>query len=298
MIAFARALAAEAAARLAAAYDQTAGLAVDFKGRRDLVTDVDRSTEIFLAARIHEHFPDDAILGEESIRRMGRSGRVWILDPLDGTTNFVHCHPMFCVSIAVADGFTRMPDPRDPGLDALASGLFPPGDLPRVLLGVVAAPILREVFWGERGRGAYLGERRLRVSSATDLGDALVATGFAYRRNELSNSNLGNFGRLALRARGIRRGGSAALDLCYVAAGRFAAFWELYLKPWDVAAGILLVEEAGGRVTDFSGGSRALEGVEVLATNGRVHESVRELLDGPDPAWAAGERARLSRAEA
>jgi myo-inositol-1(or 4)-monophosphatase len=292
VLAFTRALAEEAAGRLAEAYGTIDESAVESKGRRDLVTEVDRRTETFLAARIAARFPDDAILGEESIRRPGRSGRVWILDPLDGTTNFVHGHPMFCVSLALAEGYTGPPR-ADSVFDARASGFFDPGSLPRPVLGVVAAPLLRETFWAERGGGAWLNERRVRVTRARDLGEALVATGFAYRRNELANDNLANFGRLALRVRGVRRGGSAALDLCYVAAGRFGAFWELYLKPWDVAAGMLLVEEAGGRVTDFAGGARAIEGVEVLATNGALHEPVRALLEGADPRWASGERLKL-----
>jgi myo-inositol-1(or 4)-monophosphatase len=292
VLAFTRALAEEAAGRLAEAYGTIDESAVESKGRRDLVTEVDRRTEAFLAARIAARFPDDAILGEESIWRPGRSGRVWILDPLDGTTNFVHGHPMFCVSLALAEGYTGPPR-ADSAFDTRASGFFDPGSLPRPVLGVVAAPLLRETFWAERGGGAWLNGRRVRVTRARDLGDALVATGFAYRRNELANDNLGNFGRLALRTRGVRRGGSAALDLCYVAAGRFGAFWELYLKPWDVAAGMLLVEEAGGRVTDFAGGARAIEGVEVLASNGALHEPVRVLLEGADPQWASGERVKL-----
>jgi myo-inositol-1(or 4)-monophosphatase len=281
-----------AAARLEAGVGTIDERDVDSKGRRDLVTAVDREVEAFIAQRIASEFPDDGILGEESVRRPGRSGRVWIVDPLDGTVNFVHRHPMFCVSLALAEGYDGPPR-GDLAFDARASGFFDPGRLPRVALGVVAAPLLRETFWGERGGGAWLNGRRLRVAGTTELEEALVATGFAYRRNEVVNDNLANFCRLALRARGVRRGGSAALDLCYVAAGRFAAFWELYLKPWDVAAGALLVEEAGGRVTDFAAGGRAVEGVEVLASNGVLHESLRGLLEGADPAWAREERRRL-----
>lgn len=292
MLAFTRVLVEEAAARLAAGVGTIDEGAVDQKGRRDLVTAVDRDVEAMIAQRIAERFPEDAILGEEAERRPGRSGRVWIVDPLDGTVNFVHRHPMFCVSIALAEGYAGPPRDRE-AFDARASGFFDPARLPRVLLGAVAAPLLRETFWGERGGGAWLNGRRLRVAETTDIEEALVATGFAYRRNEVTNNNLGNFTRLALRTRGVRRGGSAALDLCYVAAGRFGAFWELYLKPWDVAVGTLLVEEAGGRVTDFANGPRALEGVEVLASNGPLHEPVREMLEGADPSWARGEREKL-----
>jgi myo-inositol-1(or 4)-monophosphatase len=288
---FARALAAEAAVILRAAHGRMTEHTLERKGMRDLVTDVDRRIEDSLADRIRRACPDDAILGEERVRQPGRSGRVWIIDPLDGTTNFVHAHPMVCVSIALAEGYQDLPLP---GIvfDAQASGFFSPAALPRVRLGVVAAPVLGETFWGERGCGAFVNDRRLAVSATDDLGDSLLATGFAYRLPELRVTNLENFNRLALRARGIRRGGSAALDLCYVAAGRFDAFWELYLKPWDVAAGMLFVEEAGGHVTDFEGCARAIEGVEVLASNGRMHARVRELLDRADPFWAQSERTK------
>ncbi|MFH1143967.1 MAG: inositol monophosphatase family protein [Candidatus Eisenbacteria bacterium] len=303
MIEFVRRLAAEAAAYLCEQYDRVEARSVDFKGRRDLVTAADRHVEALLAGAIERRFPEDAILGEESARKPGRSGRVWIVDPLDGTTNFVHGHPLFCVSIALAEGDAGRPDPERTAFAENASGFFRPEPLPTVVLAVVHAPALGEVFWAARGGGAWFvssarsderAERRLQVRANGQLQDALVATGFAYRRNEVANTNLENFSRLALRARGIRRGGSAALDLSYVAAGRFDAFWELYLKPWDVAAGLLLVEEAGGRVSDFQNRPWALEGTEVLASNGTLHEQVRGLLEGADPAWARTERSRLN----
>lgn len=293
MLEFARSLAEEAGKRLLDACGRIEERQIDFKGRRDMVTETDRRLEAFLTGRIADSFPEDAVLAEESIRRSGTTGRVWIVDPLDGTTNFVHGHPMFCVSIAMAEGYTRIPEPDLIASDEGVSGFFVPGNYPRLRLGVVSAPALGELYWAEKGAGAWLNGRRLRVSTEADLGRCLVATGFAYRRNEVANSNLGNFSRLALQVQGIRRGGSAALDLCFVAAGRFDAFWELYLKPWDVAAGIILVEEAAGRVTDFRGRQTAIEGVDILASNGAVHEQVRGLLEGPDPAWAAGERANL-----
>lgn len=309
MLDFARSLAADASEMLRGARRRLDTRRIELKGRRDLVTDTDRKIESFLAEKISARFPDDAILAEESIRKTGRSGRVWLLDPLDGTTNFVHGHPMVSVSIALAEGYAGPPDSRTTQFDDRACGFFAPENLPQLVLGVVAAPVLGETYWAERGRGAWLddgrcangcagavhpaGARRLSVSSVDELERALVATGFAYRRNELRNSNLGNFNTLALRVQGIRRGGSAALDLCYVAAGRFDAFWELYLKPWDVAAGMLIVEEAGGRVTDLQGGPRAIEAVEIVASNGRTHEQVRSLLEDPDPSWVAGEREKF-----
>ncbi len=286
-------LAREAGELLLAGLGRLTAGQIDFKGRRDMVTSVDRQIEEFIAKRIAAAFPGDAILAEESIRRDGTSGRVWIVDPLDGTTNFVHGHPMVCVSIALADGYAGLPGGREAELGPAASGFFRAGNRPRLLAGVVHAPVLGETFHALRGEGAYLNDRRLQVSGEDDLARSLVATGFSYRLHELANSNLGNFGRVALVAQGVRRGGSAALDLAYVAAGRFEAFWELYLKPWDVAAGLLLVEEAGGRVTDFGGEPGAHEAVEVLASNGLVHESVAALLDRADPAWVAGERERL-----
>jgi myo-inositol-1(or 4)-monophosphatase len=286
-------LARAAGERLLAGMGRLTAGQIDFKGRRDMVTAVDRDIEAFIAARILATFPDDAVLAEEAIRRDGTSGRVWIVDPLDGTTNFVHGHPMVCVSVALADGYAGLPAGDGADLGPAASGFFRPGNRPRLLAGVVHAPVLGETFLAERGGGARLNDRRIQVSRESDVARSLVATGFAYRLHELANSNLGNFGRVALIAQGVRRGGSAALDLAYVAAGRFDAFWELYLKPWDVAAGMLLVEEAGGRVTDCAGGLDAHEATGILATNGLVHGPMVALLEGPDPAWAAAERARL-----
>lgn len=292
MLEFMQAVAREAGERMRAGRGRLAAGQIDFKGRRDMVTVVDREIEDRLTDRIAAEFPADAILAEESIRRPGTSGRVWIVDPLDGTTNFVHGHPMVCVSIALAEGYPGRPASAA-GLGPQASGYFRPDTRPRMLAGIVHAPFLGETFWAERGQGAWLDGARLHVTAEDDLVRCLVATGFAYRLHELSNANLENFGRVALATQGVRRGGSAALDLAYVAAGRFEAYWELYLKPWDVAAGMLLVEEAGGIVTDFAGGPGAHEGIEVLASNGRVHATVSALLDRADPLWAAGERARL-----
>ena len=292
MLPFVQNLAREAGERLMDAYGRLAAGQIQQKGRRDLVTAADRETEAFLAEALAQAFPEDALLGEESVRRPGGSGHVWIIDPLDGTTNFVHRHPFFAVSLARASGYDGPPGAAEE-VDAHETGFFRRGGKPRVDVGVIYAPALGEMFAAERGEGARLNGRRLQVSPQTDLGRSLVATGFAYRRNELRVTNLENFGRLALEVRGIRRCGAAALDLAYVAAGRYEAFWELYLKPWDVAAGMLLVTEAGGQMTAIVEGRDPLEGVEVLASNGIVHEEVRRRLMPPDPAWVTTERERL-----
>ncbi len=290
---FARDLASSAGQMIARSIGRLEQPAVDFKGRRDLVTEVDREIETTLASALSEQYPSDAILAEEAIRRPGRSGRVWILDPLDGTTNFVHGHPFVAVSIALAVGWEGLPGLSSVSGDPRASGFFRPRTAARLVLGVVEAPVLGESYWALRGMGAWLNGKRIRVSQEHRLERSLLATGFAYRRNELQINNLENFSRMSLVAQGLRRGGSAALDLCYVAAGRFDGFWELYLKPWDVCAGVVLVEEAGGMVTDFEGGRRAMEGVDIVATNGRIHEQLRRHLVGPDPAWAEVEREKI-----
>jgi myo-inositol-1(or 4)-monophosphatase len=302
MMDFLKDLALGAGEILRAGYGNLAEGQIDLKGQRDLVTAIDRESENWLAAQIGERFPNDGILAEESIRKAGSSGRVWILDPLDGTTNFVHRHPMFCVSIALADNFEAMtareaaalPGPGEPGFDHHASGLFKQAKNPRLLASAVYAPQLRELFWAARNEGAWLNDQPIKVSSCKTLAPALVSTGFPYRRNELTNNNLNNFMNVALQVQGIRRGGSASLDLCYLAAGRFDAFWELYLKPWDTCPGILIVEEAGGRVTDFSGGNRSYEGVEIIATNDRLHGALKELITAGDPEWVMEERTKLT----
>jgi myo-inositol-1(or 4)-monophosphatase len=225
----------------------------------DLVTAVDREVDALVAGRIAETFPEDAILTEEGgPSGTSTSARLWILDPLDGTRNFIYSYPFFSVSLAlVRDG------------------------VPEV--GVVAIPYLRETFWAVRGKGAFLNGERIHVSTNTALEGALLSTGFACVRAGREPNNLSALTRVLALARDIRRSGSAAADLCYVACGRTDGFWELELSPWDVAAGGLLVREAGGCVTDLSGGDDWLFGREMLATNGRVHDALyRELLD----AWA------------
>ncbi|HEY5657006.1 MAG TPA: inositol monophosphatase family protein [Myxococcota bacterium] len=220
----------------------------------DLVTEVDRACEAVIVETLRAQRPDDAVLAEEGSGddRPGATWR-WVIDPLDGTMNYAHGYPRFCVSIGV----------EHEGAPAL---------------GVVYDPLLDELFTARRGGGARLNGHALRVSDEDQLGRALLATGFAYDVHRSDDDNLNHFARFVKVARGLRRDGSAALDLCYVAAGRFDGFWELKLQPWDVAAGNLIVEEAGGRVSDFSGAPCRGAGRETLASNGHLHDAMLRLL--------------------
>jgi len=229
---------------------------VDYKqGTTNLVTDVDRRSEAAIVEALSRAFPDHRILAEEGGEgSQKQSSHKWIVDPLDGTTNFAHGFPAFCVSIGLeVDG--------------------------RVVLGVVYDPLRQELFEAQAGQGALLNGERMRVSRAAGLDQALLVTGFAYDQ-EGRRSNLDHFARFALRAQGIRRTGSAAMDLCYVASGRIDGFWELKLFPWDVAAGSLIVAEAGGRVTDFAGKPYSIYTDKILASNGLVHEAMIDVLAG------------------
>jgi myo-inositol-1(or 4)-monophosphatase len=232
-------------------------LSVETKsGPIDLVTEVDRACESLVVERIARERPEDAVLAEEGgVAGPSQAAWRWLVDPLDGTTNFAHGFPRFCVSIGVEHDGERV-------------------------LGVVYDPLLDELFRVVRGHGAWLGDRELHVSAEADLGRALVATGFPYDVRESEEDNLDRFGRLVKSARAVRRDGSAALDLCYVASGRLDAYWELKLKPWDVAAGILMVEEAGGRVSDLAGGPPDPSGAEVVSSNGLLHEELLARLRG------------------
>jgi myo-inositol-1(or 4)-monophosphatase len=217
---------------------------------RDLVTEADIESERHLVARLRAAFPAHAIEAEEEVHDEDRDRPRWFLDPLDGTVNFVHRLPAFAVSVA----------------------LFSPAG-PEVA--VVHLPRLAETFTAARGAGARLDGEPIRVSDCARLGDAVLATGFPYRRNELANNNLANFNRFFLDVQGLRRMGSAALDLAYVAAGRLDGFWELYLAPHDVAAGALLVREAGGIVTDADGQDGWLRGGHIVAAGPALHEAIR-----------------------
>ncbi len=221
--------------------------------RRDLVTAADLASEAFLLEGLRAEFPGDDILAEESGAHGEGSEARWYVDPLDGTVNFVHGLPMFAVSIArVRDG--------------------------RPELAVVHLPRLGETFAAARGAGATLDGRPISVSASTEPRESIYATGFPYRRNELADNNLENFGRMFLNQRGVRRMGSAAVDLAYVAAGRIDAFWELHLSPWDVAGGALLVEEAGGVVDTIVSGGDWLHGGNLLAGPPELVARTRALL--------------------
>ena len=218
-------LARQAGAILRAGYDKEHQ--VDYKGIIDLVTEVDHQSEEFLLGEVQKDFPDYHIFSEESGIIQGNDEHIWYIDPLDGTVNYAHHIPIFCVSIAYASH----------------------ADL---TLGAVYDPMRDEMFLAERGKGASLNGRSLHVSSATELQRSLLVTGFPYNVWNTSQDNFANFVKFGKLTQGVRRLGSAALDLCYVAAGRFDGFWEMSLNPWDVAAGGLICEEAGGRVTNLN----------------------------------------------
>lgn len=220
--------------------------------RVDLLTEFDQRAEQEILKVIRRHFPDHGILAEESPSYQGESEYRWIIDPLDGTTNYAHGFPIFAVSIAVERA----------------------GEL---WLGAVYSPILDELFFARAGEGATLNGEPIRVSRTDKLSNALLATGFPYELGRI-DANLAHFANFAHRAQAVRRAGAAALDLCYVACGRFDGFWELDLKPWDVAAGALIVREAEGMVSDFRGGELDIHGDEILASNGLIHDELIEVL--------------------
>jgi myo-inositol-1(or 4)-monophosphatase len=233
---------------------------VQYKGEINLVTEADHLSEALIVERIRGSFPDHNILAEESPETANGSGFRWIIDPLDGTTNYAHGYPVFCVSIALeAEG--------------------------KIRLGAVYDPMLDELFTAEKGAGAFLNGRRLKVSRTAELSRSLLATGFPYDIREDRNNNINYFEAMALNTQAVRRAGSAALDLAYLAAGRFDGFWELKLMPWDMAAGWLLVEEAGGVVTDLQGDPFALHSPHILASNGLIHAEMSRLLARTDPLY-------------
>lgn len=228
--------------------------AVEFKGEIDLVTEADRLSETMIFEAIRNTYPHHDLLTEESTGLERGSVYRWIIDPLDGTTNYAHGFPVFCVSMALE-----------------FKG--------EIVLGVVYNPMLKELFVAEKGKGAFLNGVPVKVSTIDSLSQSLLATGFPYDIRYSEENNLNYFVVMARKAQAIRRAGSAALDLAYVAAGRFDGFWELKLKPWDMAAGYLLVREAGGVVTDMQGAPFQLGSESILVTNGLIHEEMIKALN-------------------
>jgi myo-inositol-1(or 4)-monophosphatase len=247
----------EAGALLMSYFDRQ--IKIEYKGDADLVTAADRASEKLIVERLQARWPQHGIVGEEGTRSETGADYRWFVDPLDGTTNFAHGYPVFCVSIALAR--------KDDQLEA----------------GVLYDPTRGELFAAERGQGATLNGNPLHVSKAARLAESILGTGFpSHKRHQ--NPNIQFYQQLTLRSHGVRRAGSAALDLANVAAGRYDGFWEFNLNPWDTAAGVLIVQEAGGMVTRFDGTPFRLDSREVLATNGLIHEEVltnfREIFAG------------------
>jgi myo-inositol-1(or 4)-monophosphatase len=228
---------------------------IDSKGPNDLVTDADIAAEKEIIRAIQAAYPQHGILAEESGAQNGSSEERWLVDPLDGTVNYAHQVPFFAVSIAFARA-------------------------DQVLAGVVLNPLSGELFSAQAGRGAFLNGEPIGVSPETRIADSLLATGFPYDRSHGFEAMAERLLRCLKASRGIRRLGSAALDLCFVACGRFAGYWEDRLQPWDTAAGALIVREAGGRTTDFSNQPVETDGREILATNGRIHSDLLKLVGG------------------
>jgi len=254
LVADAEALARGAAGVLSGFFGKLRRADATTKGaRRDLVSEADLASQRYLL----EHIPEsDDVLSEEGASRNTGAMRTWVIDPLDGTINFLHGLPNWCVSIGVVERGAPV-------------------------AGVVCAPELRQLYTAAAGKGAFCNGERIHVSGTTDIGDAILATGLAYRRNELPDHNMDNITTLGFACADLRRMGAAAIDLSYVASGRIDGFWELHLNAWDVAAGILLVREAGGKVTDFRGSERLedlLSGRHVLASNGPLHDQIRSRL--------------------
>jgi myo-inositol-1(or 4)-monophosphatase len=222
----------------------------------DLVTEYDRRSEACILEKIHKTFPDHRFLAEESGLSAAGDSPIWLIDPLDGTTNFAHGLPIFSVSIALREGG-------------------------RMKLGVVYDPTRKECFWAERGQGAYCNGERLRVSGAAELGKSLLVTGFPYDMWTNPQNNIDHFERFSTRSRGVRRLGSAAIDLAYIAAGRLDGYWEMRLAPWDVAAGGLIAEEAGAKLTAMDGESDYLsDSPSVIAANPVLHAKMADVLLG------------------
>lgn len=244
--------------------DRVDQLTVESKGRNDFVTQVDRSAEAEIVKIIRKAYPQHAILGEEGGANPGSGGNnevVWIVDPLDGTTNFLHGIPHFAISIAVEEPLYG-------------------GSKREVTTGLIYQPVTDESYWAEKSRGAWRHDQRLRVSARRDLADCVIATGIPFMGHGDFAQWTRIFGAVAPSIAGIRRFGAASLDLAHVASGRYDGFWESALQPWDVAAGMLLVREAGGFVSDFRGGDQPIERREIIAGNDAIHSKLHKLVAG------------------
>lgn len=226
---------------------------ISFKGAINLVTDVDRESEELIKTYLAEKFPTHQFLGEEGGGNSDSCAYRWVVDPIDGTTNFVHGFPYFCVSIALEERC-------------------------RPIVGVVFDPMHQELFYAVKGKGAFLNKKRIYVSNISEVKKSLLCTGFAYELQDATDSNVEHFVDFLMNSQAVRRMGSAALDLCYVACGRFDGFWELNLKPWDTAAAVLIVTEAGGKVTKLDGGHHSHYDQEILASNGLLHKRMSDIL--------------------
>lgn len=246
------------------AADEAAKILLEYLGKdyeisrkkfyNDLVTEVDKKSEAKIIEVIHKSFPDHNVLGEEGGDQNKKSDYIWIIDPIDGTINYAHSLPIFCISIALE-----------------IKG--------KISLGIVYNPVSREKFFAETGKGAFLNEKKISVSDTNELKDGFLVTGFAYSVHEKENHSVDHFVNFVRMGLPVRRLGSAAIDVCYVACGIFDAFWEVDLNAWDIAAGYLILKEAGGKITDFKGGEFSVYGREILATNGKaMHEEMIEVL--------------------
>lgn len=244
-------------------------LKIDKKGQNDLVTNADKKAEAYIIKRIKSAYPKHAILAEESsfkkeisIEDYKKSEYIWIIDPLDGTTNFAHGLSLYSVSIGL---FKKTSLKSSKNFDYLEG---------EIIAGVVHAPGLKETFWAQKGKGAFLNGKKIKVSKAKTLRDSLMVTGFPYENKKM---NLPYFAAMIDKCQAIRRLGSAALDLCYTAVGHFDGYWEFGLKPWDIAAGSLILKEAGGTVTDVNGNMLDLFGADLLVSNGKIHKEIIKL---------------------
>jgi myo-inositol-1(or 4)-monophosphatase len=234
------------------AHRERKSLNVEHKGRIDLVTDADKISQEIIVGEIEKKYPGHSIIAEEGMEKAGEEGYVWYIDPIDGTTNFVHGVPMYCVSIALYKNRTPV-------------------------VGVCYNPITKEMFYAEKNKGAFLNGEKITVSRSAKMIDALVVTGFPYKSTEMDNI-IKVFFKVIGQVQGIRRFGSAALDLCFVACGRVDAYWEICLKPWDIAAGALILKEAGGSVTCTDGVDFDPDKGNIAASNELLHKELLELI--------------------